>query len=83
MSKTDLKEYGAKRRFDETPEPKPGPGPGGGRLIFVVHKHAATSLHYDLRLEMEGVLKSWAVPRGPIARPRGEAAGGHGGGSPL
>ena len=69
MSKTDLKEYGAKRRFDETPEPRPGPGPGGDRLIFVVHKHAATRLHYDLRLEMEGVLKSWAVPRGPTLDP--------------
>ena len=69
MSKTDLKEYGAKRRFDETPEPRPGLGPGGDRLIFVVHKHAATRLHYDLRLEMAGVLKSWAVPRGPTLDP--------------
>ena len=64
-----LKEYAAKRKFEETPEPKPGLRPGGDRLRFVVHKHAARALHYDLRLELEGVLKSWAVPRGPSLDP--------------
>ncbi|MFA5111653.1 MAG: non-homologous end-joining DNA ligase [Desulfobaccales bacterium] len=64
-----LKEYEAKREFDKTPEPKPVLRAEGERLIFVVHKHAARRLHYDLRLELEGVLKSWAVPRGPSLNP--------------
>ena len=64
-----LKEYESKRRTDQTPEPQPGRQPEGGQLIFVVQKHAARALHYDLRLEMEGVLKSWAVPRGPSLNP--------------
>src|SRR5690348_9256278 len=57
--------YRAKRSADSTPEPMGGPvSPAHGRL-FVVHKHAARQLHFDLRLEMDGVLRSWAVPRGP------------------
>jgi bifunctional non-homologous end joining protein LigD len=64
-----LREYASKREFKKTPEPKPGPGHEGHRLGFVVHKHAARALHYDLRLEMEGVLKSWAVPKGPSLDP--------------
>jgi len=64
-----LREYAAKREFEKTPEPKPGLRPSGNRLIFVVHKHAARALHYDLRLELEGVLKSWAVPKGPSLDP--------------
>ncbi len=64
-----LKEYAQKRKFEETPEPSPGVRPEGGRLGFVVHKHAARALHYDLRLELDGVLKSWAVPRGPSLDP--------------
>lgn len=64
-----LTEYTAKRRFDKTPEPKPGVPAGGRRLAFVIHKHAARALHYDLRLELDGVLKSWAVPRGPSLDP--------------
>ncbi len=64
-----LKEYAAKREFEKTPEPEPGLRPSGDRLMFVVHKHAARALHYDLRLELGGVLKSWAVPRGPSLDP--------------
>jgi bifunctional non-homologous end joining protein LigD len=57
--------YRAKRSADRTPEPMGGaPSPVLGRL-FVVHKHAARQMHFDLRLEMDGVLRSWAVPRGP------------------
>ncbi|MHB8069281.1 MAG: non-homologous end-joining DNA ligase [Desulfobaccales bacterium] len=64
-----LKEYQDKRKFEETPEPQPVPGRPGDHLIFVVHKHAARALHYDLRLELAGVLKSWAVPKGPSLDP--------------
>ena len=64
-----LKEYTAKRKFEKTPEPVPGAAEEGHRLVFVVHKHAARALHYDLRLELEGVLKSWAVPKGPSMDP--------------
>jgi bifunctional non-homologous end joining protein LigD len=64
-----LKEYEAKRQFGKTPEPGPVLGLPGEELRFVVHKHAARALHYDLRLELEGVLKSWAVPKGPSLDP--------------
>jgi len=64
-----LTEYTAKRTFEKTPEPQPGMPHEGYRLEFVVHKHAARALHYDLRLELDGVLKSWAVPRGPSLDP--------------
>jgi len=63
-----LEKYRSKRDFARTPEPEPGPvGDGGGR--FVVQRHRATRLHYDLRLEIDGVLVSWAVPRGPTLDP--------------
>jgi bifunctional non-homologous end joining protein LigD len=65
----ELKDYAMKREFEKTPEPKPGLGHEGAHLMFVVHKHAAKALHYDLRLELEGALKSWAVPRGPSLDP--------------
>lgn len=69
MANTELKDYASKREFGKTPEPGPELHPKGERLAFVVHKHAARSLHYDLRLELEGVLKSWSVPRGPSLDP--------------
>jgi bifunctional non-homologous end joining protein LigD len=59
-----LKPYAQKRDFTRTSEPKPEPG-GGAHWQFVVQKHAARRLHYDLRLELDGTLKSWAVTRGP------------------
>src|SRR6059036_1772303 len=68
-----LSTYREKRAFDRTPEPgglvpKPAPQPDGGGLL-IVHMHDATRLHWDLRLEMDGVLKSWAVPKGLSANP--------------
>ncbi|HLC38534.1 MAG TPA: DNA polymerase ligase N-terminal domain-containing protein [Patescibacteria group bacterium] len=60
-----LEEYQAKRKFEITPEPKPSKAKKTKKgLIYVVQKHQAQNLHYDLRLEENGVLKSWAVPKG-------------------
>ena len=64
-----LKRYVAKRDFKKTAEPSHKASPSRDKLIFVVQKHAARRLHYDFRLELDGVLKSWAVPKQPSRDP--------------
>ncbi|MDO9385072.1 MAG: DNA ligase D [Thiobacillus sp.] len=69
VSKT-LGDYAARRAFAATPEPSPTlPATRSGPLLFVVQQHAARQLHYDFRLELDGVLNSWAVPKGPSLDP--------------
>ncbi|MGK7861188.1 DNA ligase D [Falsiroseomonas sp. E2-1-a4] len=69
LARDSLQPYRAKRNFGRTSEPQGAPGVAGDRLAFVVHRHDARRLHYDLRLEWGGVLKSWAVTRGPSLDP--------------
>ncbi len=70
MKKKKLSEYHSKRDFRKTKEPKDsGKSKQGGRT-FVIQKHDASSLHYDFRLEIDGALKSWAVPKGPSTDPK-------------
>src|SRR4030081_2637050 len=69
MAKGTLSEYSAKRKFEATPEPAPAIEARDGPLLFVIQQHSARRLHYDFRLECDGVLKSWAVPKGPSLDP--------------
>jgi DNA ligase D-like protein (predicted 3'-phosphoesterase) len=70
MTNGSLKDYRGKRDFSRTPEPPPGEPRTASEPIFVIQKHAARRLHYDFRLEVDGVLKSWAVPKGPSTNPQ-------------
>lgn len=69
MEKDNLKEYKNKRNFNNTTEPKGKKIKRNDVLIFVIQKHDATNLHYDFRIEVDGVLKSWAIPKGPSTNP--------------
>jgi len=65
-----LEDYRAKRSFRRTPEPRGRKTHARAKPIFVVQKHDASTLHYDFRIEADGILKSWAIPKGPSMNPR-------------
>lgn len=65
-----LQTYAKKRKFKETPEPKPKVKSSKSKTIFVIQQHHASHMHFDFRLEVDGVLKSWAMPKGPSTDPK-------------
>ncbi|MCQ9616108.1 DNA ligase D [Paenalcaligenes niemegkensis] len=69
MARDPLVPYKSKRNFSLTPEPEQGGTANDGAPVFVIQKHWARSLHYDFRLELDGVMKSWAIPKGPSLDP--------------
>jgi len=70
MSNEKLNKYNEKRKFNSTPEPKEDSSKNSDKPIFVIQKHNASNLHYDFRIETDGVLKSWAIPKGPSTDPK-------------